>query len=827
MNRAQRTARLVPLAWVLTGQLALADPTATPPQATPPQATPPQATPPQVAQAVADAAPADAGAIDSGAFQSVVVTAQKRAEDVKDVPISISVIGGEALEQMHINDYEDLSRAAPGVSFNSQGAASGLNNIIVRGISSTSGSATVGLYLDDVSITVKNFYDGAPQPRLFDLDRIEVLKGPQGTLWGDSSEGGTIRFVSNQPDVNKSSARVTTDGSYTHNASGNYLAAGVLNVPVVPGTFALRGSISYMHDSGYIDRYTQTGQLRQPGIDYEDALMMHFAGKLVVGDDFVVTPSLVVQRDYSNDNHAFYPALGLWKQDKQVQEYGTDELFLPSLTVVKGLGFADFTSVTGLFERQFKRQEDGTYYNSTAFAQFFLDPLYPNQPLNDSVIANLPSAPLSTTRYRNFSQELRLSSSAPEAGALPLKWVSGVYFSNQWIHNQNFQTIPGLNSVFQQIYGYSMNDPAQSLVWQQYSQCVPMSPSCSPVLFPGNIDESDNRYYLERQTAVFGQVDYALLESLHAGLGARYAISAEDFHSNEIGFYQIGNINPYYQSARFKAFTPRASLAYDIDPQSNVYTSASKGFRLGGPTGPITFGPASVCNGDFMAIGQTTQPTKFNSDSLWTYEFGTKNRLAANHFSLDAAAFLTNWKDIQQQIYLPTCGYYFTKNIGNARIYGGELEASARVLRGLTLSATATVQHAAITSTDAPQTAAVGARLIDVPNKTFTGAITFDRPLTDETGFTSRLDYDWTGRSYGTYNFINGATGLPNPNFRNSPYGVMNLTLGITTTRYDVALYAKNAANIHTIIQRPEINTVVEGYTVRPRTLGLTATYRF
>jgi len=269
-----------------------------------------------------------------------------------------------------------------------------------------------------------------------------------------------------------------------------------------------------------------------------------------------------------------------------------------------------------------------------------------------------------------------------------------------------------------------------------------------------------------------------------------------------------------------------ASLTYDVTPESNVYTSASKGFRLGGPTGPITFGPSSVCNGDFQNIGQTTQPTKFDSDNLWTYELGSKNRLDNNHVSLDGAVFYTTWKNIQQQIYLPTCGYYFTKNIGDAEIYGGELEASVRPMAGLTLAATGTIQHTAVTSTNAPKTAAVGARLIDVPNDTYTLAAIYDRPVGGDMSFTSRADYNWTGRSYGTYNAFNEATQAPNPNFQNSPYGVINLSMGLTTTSYDVALYAKNLANNHTIIQRPEINTVVEAYTVRPRTIGLNVKYR-
>jgi len=802
-----RTVRCGPLALVLAAQLALANPPADEPVVTAEAGAP-------------EAAPA-------GGLQQVVVTAQKRKEDVKDVPISISVIGGDDLQAQRITNFDDISRAVAGVSFNAASASEGTTYVVVRGVSSTSGSSTVGIYMDDVSITLKNFYDGASQPRLFDLDRIEVLKGPQGTLWGDSSEGGTIRFVSKQPDMNTFSSEVGLDGSNTDHGSWNHGETAILNVPVQAGVFAIRGSFSYEHDSGYIDHYTLGGQLAQKGVNYENVWMMRLTGKLIVGDGFVVTPAVFLQRDYQNDNNAFYPSFGLWKQNKQVQEYGTDELALPSLTVTKGFGFADFTSVSGVFGRSYERQEDGTFYNSTAFAQFFVDPLYPaQQPQTDALIGTLRSAPFVKTHYLTISQEFRLASPAPEPGDLPLKWVAGVYFSDQWFHNTNYQTIPGIYPAFQSIFGYSLDDPAQSLVWQTYSGCVPMSSACVQHLFPNNIDESDNRYYRERQYAFFGQADYDILPRLHAGLGARYAISAENFRSTEIGFYQIGNISPYYQSARFNAFTPKATLGYDVNSGSTVYTSAAKGFRLGGPTGPIVFGPTSVCNSDFVNIGQTTQPTKFDSDSLWTYELGSKNRLWNNRIALDGATFYTNWKNIQQQIYLPTCGYYFTKNIGDAEIFGGEVQASARVMRGLTVETAATLQHATITSSNAPKTAAVGAHLIDVPYETLRASVAYDRPLQGDMSLTSRADFSWTGHSYGAYNYFNSAAGAPNPNYQNPAYSVLNLSAGITTPRYDVSLYAKNAANNHIIIQRPQINTVSEGYTVRPRTIGLNVKMR-
>jgi outer membrane receptor protein involved in Fe transport len=412
------------------------------------------------------------------------------------------------------------------------------------------------------------------------------------------------------------------------------------------------------------------------------------------------------------------------------------------------------------------------------------------------------------TDYRQVSQEFRLSS--PENTKSALKWVAGVYYADQTIHNTDYQTIPGINTAFQNIYGIPME---QSLVQGAYG-----APGIS--LFPGNIDESDDRTYRERQTAVFGQIDYDMRPDWHLGLGGRFVKAEEDFVSTEIGFYQIGNISPYNQSASFTSFTPKVTVSHDIDANDQMYASAGEGFRLGGPTGPIVFGPTSVCAGDFAAIGQTTQPTAFKSDSLWTYELGSKNVFADNRISLNSAVFYTDWKNIQQQIYLPTCGYYFTANVGNARIFGGELEATARVSRALRLSMTLSAESATITSTNNPSTAPVGAHLIDVPGLTFTTGATYTIPLNDGATFAARANYAWTGHSYGSYQ-------VGNTNYFNPSYGVLNLSASLSHKSYDVTLYAKNALNSQTIIQSPQINTVVEGYTVHPRTIGLSTRFRF
>jgi outer membrane receptor protein involved in Fe transport len=171
--------------------------------------------------AVAAHSAGDTNADSSVQLEEITVTAQKRTEDIKDIPISVSAISSQQLMEHHVADYDDITRTVPGISFQA-GAGPGLDNIEIRGVSSTSGSATVGIYIDEVSVTVKNTFDGAVQPKLFDLDRIEVLRGPQGTLYGASSMGGTIRFITKQPDLDSFSASVSTDLSDTHHGGFNH-----------------------------------------------------------------------------------------------------------------------------------------------------------------------------------------------------------------------------------------------------------------------------------------------------------------------------------------------------------------------------------------------------------------------------------------------------------------------------------------------------------------------------------------------------------------------------------------------------------------------------
>ena len=201
---------------------------------------------------------------DAGSLDEVVVTANKREENVRDVPVSIGVLDGDVIDSLRVQSVEDISRIIPGVSFaahNNGPNGPGQDNITVRGVSSTVGNPTVGIYLDEVPLITITGYQGDAEPRLIDIERVEVLRGPQGTLYGASSEGGTVRFITPQPNLHDFSGRFKQDVSYTKHGSINYDDQAVLNIPVIDGVFALRVSAEYGQNSGYINNYALTGSL--------------------------------------------------------------------------------------------------------------------------------------------------------------------------------------------------------------------------------------------------------------------------------------------------------------------------------------------------------------------------------------------------------------------------------------------------------------------------------------------------------------------------------------------------------------------------------------
>ncbi len=737
----------------------------------------------------------------SGELAEIIVTAQKRSQDIKEVPLSISVLSGDSLQLDHVESYEDITRTMPGVSFLS-GGGPGLDNISIRGISSTSGAATVGIYLDEVPVTVKNnLYSGAVEPKVFDVDRVEVLRGPQGTLYGSSSMGGTIRFIFNTPDLNQVEGLAAADVSHTSHGGTNFEATGVLNLPLKQGVAALRLAVDDTTNSGYIDNYSSSGPLLRSGVNSDHTQAARISLLVKPTENLSITPALYYMRMSTDDTSVFYPSLGLYKQSKIVPEPIRLRFTVPSLTINLGLGWADLTSVTSYFDQQFNRTGDATFYNSE-YLGFLIDSdpiLGANQV--GAQFGALPGPEYSWSKTTQVTQEIRLASRAYADGELPLSWLTGAYFSNQKFDRLVDDYVFGFDRTFVSLFGYP---PQDSALFAGQS-------------FPGDAVALAGLHNTDRQYAVFGELGYNFTRQFKATVGLRYSHSTTQFRQEETGYF-AGSAPPEFgNNAAFNATTPRFSLTYDPNSSISVYGSIAEGFRLGGAA---LFVPSDICGADLASLGRKAAPTSYDSDSLWTYEAGAKGRVLDNRLTFSGAGYYTHWNSIQQTINLPTCGYTLTTNVGDAKIYGTELEVAAKPVPGWTVAASGGTTHATLSSVIAAVGAQPGDRILNTPQWTLTVSSDYVHKLSADTDLFARGVYAWTGKSYGSFN-------PDDPDHIRPTYGTFDASLGADWATLRVAVYGKNILNSTTIIQHPSLLFLEEAYTLRPRTVGLLVTKRF
>jgi outer membrane receptor protein involved in Fe transport len=745
-------------------------------------------------QLPAGADPAAAPEVKKSAKQSeqieaVVVTAQKRKEDASKVPLSISVISGEELQAAHINNFADVTRAMPNISFSgASGAGAGLSNIEIRGISSAAGSATVGVYLDDVSMTTRNLYSmGSSEPKFFDIDRIEVLRGPQGTLYGASSMGGTIKFISNQPNLKEREASVYSEVSGTKGGGTNYTVNGVVNQPLIPGELALRIGIQTGHESGYIDQVSPTtGNVIASGINSQDSSVVKLAMKWQPTRNLSITPSVFYQEVNSKDIDASYLALPKNQTSKLVREPGNDRLLVPSLTVNYDMGKADLVSVSSFYQRTFNRTQDGTTVNNLGSA-------VPDTPPGlAAAIGALPSAVYLQNQVRQFSQEFRVASKPYDQTVSPFTWLGGVYYANLHTNVTDNEPIFGLNATYA-AFGANPADPGQL-----------------GIAFPNDNSYFSERHYRTEQKAVFGELNYYFVPTLHGTVGLRYLQATDSLSRNGDDYWNGGPTSSSVSSSSSK-LTPKFSLIWEVDPNNTVYTSATEGFRLGGNTRPI---PASLCASDFANLGITEAPTSFKSDKLWSYELGNKSRLLGNRLSVNASVFYIQWDGLQQDIQLPGCGFDYETNVGKAKSYGAEFEIKGKPTSNILLGLSGGYTKATLSSDVPSLKAHAGDPIQGVPkyNVSLTGQYSFNLPG-DYYGF-ARAAAHWTGSSHGTL----VAT---DPDYQRPAYSTVDASVGATYDRWELTLFVKNLTNSDKVIQRPNVQSVSEGYRVAPRTIGV------
>ncbi len=727
-------------------------------------------------------------------IEEVVVTATKRAASVRDVPMSIAVIGNQDIERRGLIGMEDYLRSIPGVNQIDVGGRD--NAIVIRGITTSpanenaASGATVATYFDETSITGgAGLSAGGIDIRPVDIERIEVLRGPQGTSFGDASLGGVLRIIPKKPDLNEWSGKVSGSYSNTERYGGdNSMVQGVLNIPVIPGKLAIR-AVAYQFDESGAYRNivgndaatiarAQTyglGSLVQGYIRNDIGRMLSEGGRLAVlwapADNLDVSFNYLRQTikqdgwpvsDVGSYLQSHIPASPLWSVRGQDGELADTKIDLWNATVNYNFGWAKLTSIASMVE-------SGSI----------------------SVNTGIFPPPYSTTnisKFKSITEETRLVSQLDG----PFQFLSGIFYENTKDRGPSDTYWPGTAAT----NPYSTN----------------------PILF----NETDRNLV---QYAFFGEASYNLTDKLTATVGARYFNYDKDEISLREGAF-AGNI-PIGSGVRTTVQKDeggpiyKANLSYKPVDDSLLYASFSQGFRLGRPTA----GVISTCDANNDGIVDGTNVTvastrSINSDSLDNYEVGAKSSFFDQRLVLDATAFHIDWNGLPTSVLISCSGLSRTyiANAGSATSDGGEIQASLMVAEGLRADFGAAYTHANLSRAVPALGVPNGARLPGSPTFSANMSLQYEFRVSGHKAFV-REDSLYTGAFYGDL--------LQTPGLRAGDYFKMDARAGIQIAKTNIELYVKNVMNENAFTWRGAFGGTnpFAGYQLRPRTIGIQVGY--
>jgi iron complex outermembrane receptor protein len=737
-------------------------------------------------------------------LEEIVITATKREESLSRVPASVVAFSEHDLQTAGMTNFEEVAASTPGLQFDRTSVGPGtITYVSIRGIFSPVGTATTGVYIDDTAIQgrprIGTF--GNAYPVTFDLNRVEVLRGPQGTLFGAGAEGGAVRFIYHQPDLHDFAGQVRAEVAQTDHGGLSYETGAAAGGPIVSDKLGFRVSAWYRTDGGFVNRVDPfSGTPVDTDANRKEAKSFRFAVTSAPIDGLAITPSFVYQSEQSHDSAAFMPYLsnpsaGQFNNGSLLRQPFADSFYLPALNVEADLGAAKFTSVTSYFSRTANEVFDitsvlgtlGAVVHLRAGAGGYGNPLGAAYPASYADFASQPNY----IGQNILTQEFRLASVDRDAR---LAWVVGAFYSNALQHD----------------------------VSNTYSNDINSADHLPPGTSTRYLEDYDN----DTQEAAFGQFDFAIIDNLKLTAGIRAAHVRFDIESLSGGLFNFG-IPPMARTVRSEnPITPKFGLYYQADPNNLFYVSVSKGYRIGGVNSPVP----TYCPG--------TAPDTYSSDSLWSYEIGSKNRLFDDRLQIDASAFHVDWKNIQQSVLLPACSYAYTANAGDASSNGFDLALQALIIKDLTMSLGVGYTHATFTKTVTVGGVPIvqkGDVIGQVPNVPAPWVVTlsgnYSIALTGEiTG------YLWAEDAYHSKNpgpFSNdiphGVSYAPN-NVANPATNLLNLRSGIKWDKYDVSLFVNNALNSHPNLYKQvpsQASTLAWYRTFQPLTFGVTLAAHF
>jgi iron complex outermembrane recepter protein len=766
---------------------------------------------------LAEAAVAQQSRSDSGQLEEIIVTAAKREATIETTAISITAVSGDDIGSRGFTDLASLMQTVPGVSIRTSGP--GMTEFEMRGVASNGGnSPTVGFYFDDTPLTAPAATNEGKiviSPDLYDLNRVEVLRGPQGTLYGSGSMGGTIKVVPNAPNPELFEASGEAKFADTDHGGFDHGENAMVNLPFWGDKAALRIVGSYSYDAGWIDRvviapgqfplptglvttptgsfYTVRGNVLAAPIatEYHDVndvekTAVRLAVLLKPIDGLTIAPTYFYQKlrsgglpyiDSTPGTDAFY-------QPFDTSEAYRDEFKLEALSVKYRTNAFEISSATAYWSRHEPLVQDTAESWTTALLGDGL-PLTGYGPGGGNLGQSYAEE---NNESHQTTEELRVSS----VGDSRFKWLIGYFYSD---------FIAPWNIIFPSQSGASNPDIGTDNLFSYYT--------------PFKI----------LQQSVFGEVTYNITEPFSVTVGAR-----RYHYDAPVYLDQFGGLTPTVvatTSESAQGVTPKATLSYQFDKDLLVYATAAKGFRPGGGTGPVPTSGAESCEAQLQIEynshgGFVPGPLAFNSDSVWSYELGEKWRSSDNRITINAAGYFESWVGVQQVNPL-SCGYVYTANAGDAHVYGGELEVNAIIVHDLEASGNVSYSHSTLVSSnlvDSPFDP--GTAIQQVPKWTGTLGLTYRHDLTDQLAFTARGESTYVGARTDATFYINNL----------SSYDLTNVRAGVDGGRWSAVLFINNVADKRALLNNitQDANNLADYNRVavsQPRTAGVDLNYKF
>jgi iron complex outermembrane receptor protein len=765
--------------------------------------------------------------------EDVTVTAQKRDETVSKTPFSIAAPTEEVLRDRGVDSIEDVAANVAG--FSVQNLGPGQSQVAIRGVSSgqiardqPGVKESVGAYLDESVISLSLF---TPDIDLFDVSRVEVLRGPQGTLFGSGSESGTVRYITNQPELSVSRYFGEVTGNTIGGGGSGGNAKVGFNAPL-SSTTALRVVAYYDRLAGWMDAVQPDLSVKR-NVNSGDRSGFRAALDISPDENLTIIPRLVYQTEkmdgwnridiyniLANPFTTTRPKVTLGDRQlfTQIDEPYNDKFLLGDLTLKYNFGDVLLTSITSYTHRDIDVLRDaGALTSSITGGSFGLPAgVYTlNAPLDDH------------TNARAWTEELRLS-----GGSDRFKWVGGGFYANS-------RRAYGQNLI---VSGYEALEPTGG-----FANTRTVAPKDS--LFFSNLN-----YKLE-QFALFGEATYAVTDKFSLTGGLRYYHYNEDKAQIFDGLFGAGaDGKPQSQPGTAKAdgVAPRFIASYKVSDATTLNAQASKGFRLGGVNDPLN---VNLCTSqDLVTFGGREA---WKDETSWNYEVGSKSRILGGRGSFNVSAFYVDVKDLQVTVTAGSCSSRLIFNVPKARSTGGELEFAAAPNDHFDFALSAGLNdstlRSTVTSTDPKGNVSVvsgiqsGARLPSVPKFQAALALTYQQPVAEGFQGYATGNYTHVGSRFtqvgdnllGTLDltsFGKNAIGGPltQTTFTYDPelpaYDLVNLRLGVRHNNWDTAFYVNNLTDERAFLaldQERGTRARIGYLTNQPRTFGLTTRVDF